>query len=66
MLAARALSTLWFNPTLADLLEEPAQRPELFFAGTTYSTRRKSDLFRKVGKPSVIGNSNGGHLWGTT
>ena len=62
-------------PTLADLLEEPAQRPKLFFRGYDVLDPEKVGFVsqgpeaERVGfryDTSVAGNSNGGHLWGTT
>jgi len=62
-------------PTLADLLEEPAQRPKLFFRGYDVLDPERVGFVSKgpeaerVGfryDTSVVGNSNGGHLWGTT
>ena len=63
-------------PTLADLLAEPAQTTESsFFADTICLTRRRVGFVsqgpeaERIGfryDTSVAGNSNGGHLWGTT
>jgi hypothetical protein len=62
-------------PTLADLLEVPAQRPKVFYRGYDVLYAEKvgfvsqgSDAER-IGfryDTSVAGNSNAGHLWGTT
>ena len=62
-------------PTLADLLEEPAQRPKLFFRGYDLLDPEKVGFVsqgpeaERIGfryDTSIAGNSNGGHLWGTT
>ncbi len=62
-------------PTLADLLEEPAQRPKLFYRGYDVLDPEKVGFVSKgpeaerIGfryDTSVAGNSNAGHLWGTT
>jgi hypothetical protein len=62
-------------PTLADLLEEPAKRPKLFYRGYDVLDPEKVGFVsqgaeaERIGfryDTSVIGNSNGGHLWGTT
>lgn len=62
-------------PTLADLLEEPAQRSKLFFRGYHVLDPERVGFVsegpeaERVGfryDTSVVGNSNGGHLWGTT
>jgi hypothetical protein len=62
-------------PTIADLLEDPANRPKQFARGYDVYDRLKvgfvSDTAaaRATGSlydTSVPGNGNGGHLWGTT
>jgi hypothetical protein len=62
-------------PTLADLLAEPAQRPKMFFRGYDLLDTDKVGFVsqgpdaERIGfryDTSVAGNSNGGHLWGTT
>ncbi len=62
-------------PTLADLLEEPAQRPKSFYRGYDVLDPEKVGFVsqgpeaERIGfryDTSVAGNSNGGHLWGTT
>ena len=60
--------------TLADLLEEPSKRPRLFFRGYDVLDPEKVGFVsqgaeaERVGfryDTGVVGNSNGGHLWGT-
>jgi Cytochrome c len=62
-------------PTLADLLAEPARRPKLFYRGYDVLDPQKVGFVsegpeaERVGfryDTSVPGNSNRGHLWGTT
>jgi hypothetical protein len=62
-------------PTLADLLADPAQRPKRFFRGYDVIDPVKIGFVsdgpeaERVGfcfDTSVAGNSNGGHLWGTS
>jgi hypothetical protein len=62
-------------PTLADLLEDPAQRPKLFYRGYDLLDPEKVGFVsqgpeaQRIGfryDTSVAGNSNGGHLWGIT
>ena len=62
-------------PTLADLLEDPGRRPKLFYRGYDVLDSRKVGFVsdgpeaERVGfryDTSVPGNSNRGHLWGTT
>jgi len=62
-------------PTLADLLEEPARRPKLFFRGYDLLDPEKVGFVsqgpeaERIGfryDTGVVGNSNGGHLWGTS
>jgi hypothetical protein len=61
-------------PTLADLLEDPARRPKLFYRGYDVLDPRKVGFIsggpeaERIGfryDTSVPGNSNSGHLWGT-
>jgi hypothetical protein len=62
-------------PTIADLLEEPANRPKQFargydvydqqkvgFVSDTAAARATGSLY----DTTISGNGNGGHLWGTT
>jgi hypothetical protein len=62
-------------PTLADLLEAPGQRPKLFYRGYDVLDPEKVGFVsdgpeaERIGfryDTGVAGNSNGGHLWGTT
>jgi hypothetical protein len=62
-------------PTLADLLEAPAQRPKLFYRGYDVLSPERVGFVsegpeaERIGfryDTSVAGNSNTGHLWGTT
>jgi hypothetical protein len=62
-------------PTLADLLADPAQRPKVFFRGDDVLDPAKVGFVsqgpeaERIGfryDTSVAGNSNAGHLWGTT
>lgn len=62
-------------PTLADLLEVPGQRPKLFFRGYDVLDPDKVGFVsqgpeaERIGfryDTGVAGNSNSGHLWGTT
>ncbi len=61
-------------PTLSDLLEEPANRPKVFYRGYDVLDREKAGFIsegaeaERVGfryDTSEAGNSNQGHLWGT-
>ncbi len=78
-----ALEGLWLRgpylhngsvPSLADLLEEPAHRPKLFYRGYDVIDPQKVGFVsngadaERIGfryDTSVAGNGNGGHLWGT-
>ncbi len=62
-------------PTLADLLNDPAERPKVFYRGDDLIDPKKVGFVsdgpeaQRVGfryETSVPGNSNAGHLWGTT
>lgn len=62
-------------PTLMDLLQEPTQRPKSFYRGYDVLEADKVGFIsqgpdaQRVGlryDTSERGNSNGGHLWGTT
>ncbi|MGI8961788.1 MAG: cytochrome c [Bryobacteraceae bacterium] len=62
-------------PTLVDLLEDPGRRPTLFYRGYDVLDPQKVGFVsdgpeaERVGfryDTSVPGNSNHGHLWGTT
>ncbi|MGC2661867.1 MAG: hypothetical protein WA324_28240 [Bryobacteraceae bacterium] len=62
-------------PTVADLLEDPAHRPKLFYRGYDVvdaqnvgfvSTGPEAERIGFRYDTSVPGNSNSGHLWGTT
>jgi len=61
-------------PTLADLLEEPANRPKVFYRGYDVLDPQKVGFVSEGAAEqsgfrydtSVPGNGNGGHLWGTT
>ena len=61
-------------PTLADLLEEPANRPKVFYSGYDLIDPQKvgfvteGQAATRTGfrfDTSVPGNGNAGHLWGT-
>lgn len=55
-------------PTLADLLSPPADRPAEFFRGCTVLDVEKVGFACEDGfafDTSLVGNGNGGHLWGT-
>ena len=61
-------------PTLADLLEEPANRPKVFYSGYDLIDPQKvgfvteGQAATRIGfryDTSVPGNGNAGHLWGT-
>jgi hypothetical protein len=62
-------------PTLADLLNDPAQRPKTFYRGYDVVDPHRVGFVsdgaeaQRVGfryDTAVAGNSNNGHLWGTT
>jgi hypothetical protein len=63
-------------PTLRDLLEPVAARPQVFYRGYDVFDQRKvgfvADVPAEDGRPftrydtSVPGNGNGGHVYGTT
>jgi len=62
-------------PTLADLLQDPGQRPKLFYRGYDVLDPEKVGFVSQGGEAErigfrydtgVAGNSNAGHLWGTT
>jgi hypothetical protein len=62
-------------PTLADLLAEPAERPKVFFRGYDVLDPAKVGFVsqgpgaERIGfryDTNITGNSNKGHLWGTT
>jgi hypothetical protein len=62
-------------PTLADLLEEPAKRPKVFFRGFDLLDPERVGFVSQGAEAEhvgfrydtgVAGNGNGGHLWGTT
>ena len=63
-------------PTLRDLLEPPALRPVTFYRGYDVLDAKKVGFLSNVAREGnltfplydtrVLGNSNAGHLWGTT
>jgi hypothetical protein len=62
-------------PTLADLLDDPAHRPKVFYRGYDLLDAQRVGFVsdgpeaQRIGfryDTSVLGNSNAGHLWGTT
>jgi cytochrome c553 len=62
-------------PTLADLLEPPASRPKLFWRGYDVYDQEKigfitmgpeAERYGSKFDTAEAGNSNAGHLWGTT
>jgi hypothetical protein len=62
-------------PTLADLLDDPSARPRVFFRGYDVLDPQRVGFVsdgpqaQQIGfryDTSVLGNNNGGHLWGTT
>ena len=62
-------------PTLADLLEPVESRPRQFWRGLDLFDATKvgfvsdSDEAKRIGTPIDVarpGNSNAGHIWGTT
>jgi hypothetical protein len=61
-------------PTLADMLEEPAKRPKVFFRGYDLLDPERVGFVSQGAEAEhagfrydtgVAGNGNGGHLWGT-